>query len=126
MEERDQKQVEFEDMSSALQNSVLERERILYPGKNLGSSSKNITEFMTDKMNDQTKAKNERIYRIESKIKELQESVAKANDDNNNYSNQMMKEYEIFQKARESELRQGLAAYADCHIDFYKKVYFFL
>lgn len=121
LEERDQKQVEFEDMSSALQNSVLERERILYPGKNLGSSSKNITEFMTDKMNDQTKAKNERIYRIENKIKELQENVAKANDENNNYSNQMMKEYEIFQKAREAELRQGLAAYADCHIDFYKK-----
>lgn len=33
-----------------------------------------------------------------------------------------MKEFEIFQKAREIELKQGLAAYADCHIDFYKKV----
>jgi sorting nexin-4 len=34
----------------------------------------------------------------------------------------MIKEFEIFQKAREAELKQGLAAYADCHIDFYKKV----
>lgn len=125
MEERDQKQVEFEDMSTALQSIVIERERILYPGKNLGSAnghSKNISEFMTDKMNDQTKAKNERLFRLETKIKELQDHVAKANDENNNYSNQMIKEYEIFQKARETELKQGLAAYADCHIDFYKKV----
>jgi sorting nexin-4 len=110
-------------MSTTLQSVVLERERILYPGKNLGASnSKNISEFMTDKMNDQTRAKNERLFRLETKIKELQDNVAKANDENNNYSNQMIKEYEIFQKARESELKQGLAAYADCHIDFYKKV----
>lgn len=48
--------------------------------------------------------------------------MAKANDDNNTYSNQMIKEFDIFQKARETELKQGLAAYADCHLDFYKKV----
>lgn len=47
--------------------------------------------------------------------------MAKANDENNNYSNQMIKEYQIFKRAKEAELKQGLAAYADCHIDFYKK-----
>ncbi|KAI8080173.1 uncharacterized protein B0P05DRAFT_579104 [Gilbertella persicaria] len=112
--ERDQKQVQFEDLSTALQSIVLERERVLYPGKNLGHGphhSGTITEFMTDKMMDNGRARHER----------LQEEVAKANDENNQYSNQMVKEFEIFQKARESELKQGLAAYADCHIDFYKK-----
>jgi sorting nexin-4 len=34
----------------------------------------------------------------------------------------MIREFDIFQRARETELKQGLAAYADCHIDFYKKV----
>ncbi|KAI8372000.1 hypothetical protein EDC96DRAFT_439166, partial [Choanephora cucurbitarum] len=112
--ERDQKQVQFEDVSTALQSIVLERERVLYPGKNLGHGIQHagaITEFMTDKMMDQGRAKSER----------LEEQVAKANDENNFYSNQMVKEFELFQKARETELKQGLAAYADCHIDFYKK-----
>lgn len=118
--ERDQKQVDFEDMSTALQAIMLEKERILHPNKHLGGG--NISEFMTDKMNDHNRAKNERLFRLDAKIKELEESVAKANDDNNSYSSQMMKEYDIFQKAREFELKQGLTAYADCHIDFYKKV----
>ncbi|KAF1804158.1 hypothetical protein V8B55DRAFT_1511638 [Mucor lusitanicus] len=120
--ERDQKQVDFEDASTALQSIVLERERILYPGKNMGTTvGMNITELMTDKMSDTSKTRNERVLRLESKIKEFQDQVAKANDVNNSYSSQMIKEFEIFQRAREAELKQGLAAYADCHIDFYKK-----
>ncbi|CEP13087.1 hypothetical protein [Parasitella parasitica] len=122
--ERDQQQVYFEDSSTALQSVVLERERILYPGKNMGSTAAgmSIAELMTDKMSDSNKTRNERVLRLEAKIKELQDLVAKANDINNSYSNQMIKEFEIFQRAREAELKQGLSAYADCHIDFYKKV----
>lgn len=119
--ERDQKQVDFEDMSTALQAIMLEKERILHPNKHSGGGM-NISEFMADKMNDHNQARNERIFRLDTKIKELEECVAKANDDNNSYSSQMIKEYEIFQRAREAELKQGLTAYADCHIDFYKKV----
>ncbi|KAI7897773.1 uncharacterized protein BX663DRAFT_490602 [Cokeromyces recurvatus] len=112
--ERDQKQVNFEDVSAALQSIVLERERLLYPGKNLGraaAGNMNITDIMQDKMSDNGKARTER----------LQDEVTKANDISNKYSSQMMKEYEIFKKSKEIELKQGLAAYADCHIDFYKK-----
>lgn len=118
--ERDQKQVDFEDMSTSLQAIMLEKERILHPNK--GSGNMNISEFMTDKMNDHNRARNERLFRLDTKIKELEENVAKANDDNNSYSSQMIKEYDIFQRTREIELKQGLTAYADCHIDFYKKV----
>lgn len=122
--ERDQKQVDFEDMSTSLQAIMLEKERILHPNK--GSANMNISEFMTDKMNDHNRARNERLFRLDTKIKELEENVAKANDDNNSYSSQMIKEYDIFQRAREIELKQGLTAYADCHIDFYKKVFLFM
>ncbi|KAI9486256.1 MAG: Phox homologous domain-containing protein, partial [Benjaminiella poitrasii] len=110
--ERDQKQVNFEEVSTALQNLVLERERLLYPSKpSAASGSMNITDIMQDKMSDNGKARNER----------LQEEVTKTNDTSNKYSNQMIKEYEVFKKAKEIELKQGFAAYADCHIDFYKK-----
>ncbi|KAI8991722.1 hypothetical protein BDF20DRAFT_846048 [Mycotypha africana] len=134
--ERDRKQVQFEDLSNALQSITFERDRILHPGKNLGqitstansataaaaitstSTSMNITELMADKF---TNNKSDRLMRLEKKIKELQENVSKANDENNNFSDQMLNEYDVFQKAKDSELRQGLAAYADCHIDFYLK-----
>lgn len=75
MIERDQKQVDFEDMSQALQVVTLERERILYPGKNLGgdgtTAAPRISDFMTDKMNDSNRARNERVFRLESKMNEV-------------------------------------------------------
>ncbi|KAI9261894.1 hypothetical protein EDC94DRAFT_659628 [Helicostylum pulchrum] len=122
LHERDQKQVEFEELSNTLQTIMIEKDRILHPYKQHGGGGgANIAELMTDKMNDHQRAKNERVFRLEARIKELEDSVAKANDDNNSYSNQMVKEYDIFESARQTELKQGLSAYADCHIDFYKK-----
>ncbi|KAI8972333.1 Phox homologous domain-containing protein [Pilobolus umbonatus] len=110
--ERDEKQVLFEDLSTDLQSIVNERERILYPGKVFPATTLNMADLMSDKMSDAGRRRNESL---------LQDSVAKANDENNNYSNQIIKEYEIFQQAKTSELKHGLAAYADCHIDFYRK-----
>lgn len=58
-------------MSTHLQTIILERERLLYPGKNLGAANMNIAELMTDKMSDINRTKNERIMRLEHKIKEV-------------------------------------------------------
>lgn len=33
----------------------------------------------------------------------------------------MIKEFKVFQKTKTLELKQGLLAYADCHIEFYEK-----
>lgn len=52
----------------------------------------------------------------------MQEEVAKANDDSNAFSKQVLKEFETFQETKTLELKQGLLAYADCHIEFYEKV----
>lgn len=71
MTERDQKQVNFEDMSTALQSVVIERERLLYPSKTLGNHTANISELMTDKMADGGRARSERMIRLETKIKQV-------------------------------------------------------
>lgn len=52
----------------------------------------------------------------------MKEEVTRANDDSNGFSNQVVKEFEVFQKTKTLELKQGLIAYADCHIEFYQKV----
>lgn len=49
--------------------------------------------------------------------------MAKTSDITNEFSEQMTEEFEIFQKSKATELKQGMMAYADSHIDFYTKVW---
>ncbi|KAJ2962216.1 hypothetical protein NQZ79_g2600 [Umbelopsis isabellina] len=124
---RDQKQVDFEELSNYLQHTVAEREKTLYPGRRLeGSGGVNITGFLADKVKevrgvDMVQAKQEKLERLEHKIKELQEEVARTNDVSNMFSTQVMKEFQVFEKAKAAELRNGLLDYTDCHIEFYKQ-----
>ncbi|KAM3586836.1 intercellular trafficking and secretion, variant 2 [Umbelopsis sp. WA50703] len=124
---RDQKQVDFEELSNYLQHTVAERERTLYPGRRLeGSGGVNITGFLADKVKevrgvDMVQAKQEKLERLEQKIKELQDEVARSNDVSNMFSTQVMKEFQVFETAKAAELRNGLLDYTDCHIEFYKQ-----
>ncbi|KAG1162585.1 hypothetical protein G6F37_002027 [Rhizopus arrhizus] len=97
---RDQKQLDFEELSRYLDQAALEKERILHPKFN---DRANIAEYVTDKIN------------------ELQEEVTQANDESNKFSSQVVKEFGLFQKTKIMELKQGLLAYADCHIAFHEK-----
>lgn len=53
---------------------------------------------------------------------QLEAEVSRSNDVSNAFSNQVIKEYQVFQRAKTDELKQGLKAYADSHITFYEKV----
>ncbi|KAI9020684.1 hypothetical protein CLU79DRAFT_836052 [Phycomyces nitens] len=122
---RDQKQVEFEALSGYLQQAVQDRERTLYPTRYSSGSSLNITDFFTEKLNevrgiDVQRARRDKLDRLDHRIKELEGEVARTNDISNNFSSQVLKESEIFEKAKNKELKQGLTAYADSHIDFFK------
>ncbi|KAI9279420.1 hypothetical protein BC943DRAFT_331794 [Umbelopsis sp. AD052] len=124
---RDQKQVDFEELSNYLQHTIQERERTMYPGRKLGDRpAVNITGFLTDKVNEargvnMVQARQEKLERLEHKISELQDEVAKSNDVSNMFSNQVMKEFQVFEKAKTAELKNGLLDYAESHIDFFKQ-----
>ncbi|KAG0171292.1 intercellular trafficking and secretion [Apophysomyces sp. BC1034] len=124
---RDQKQVDFEALSAYLQQAIHERDRMRHPGRSFHNrGSVNFTEFMTDRINevrgvDIESARRDKITRLDRKIKSLQDEVARANDVSNRFSDQLVQEFEIFQRAKTKELKQGLAAYADCHIEFFQQ-----
>ncbi|KAF7728120.1 intercellular trafficking and secretion [Apophysomyces ossiformis] len=124
---RDQKQVDFEALSAYLQQAIEERDRLRNPRAFYNSrSSVNITEFMTDRINevrgvDMQHARREKLTRLERKINSLTQEVASANDTSNRFSEQLIKEFEVFQRAKTKELKQGLTAYADCHIEFFRQ-----
>ncbi|KAI9266472.1 hypothetical protein BDA99DRAFT_505758 [Phascolomyces articulosus] len=121
---RDQKQVDFEELSAYFHRTTQERERTLHPGRHLDGGL-NISEIVTDKINevrgiDMQHARREKLVRLERKIKELESEVAHANDVSNAFNDQVIKEYEVFQQAKTEEIKQGLVAYADSHIKFYE------
>ncbi|KAI8390057.1 hypothetical protein BD560DRAFT_379787 [Blakeslea trispora] len=128
---RDQKQLDFEALSMYLQQTEILLERTQYPGRKfndrgVGIGGIYISDYVTDKLNEvrgmnMEKARQDKLKRLEHRIKELQNAVTKANDESIGFSNQVSKEYDIFQKTKMMELKQGLIAYADCHVNFYKK-----
>ncbi|KAI8328053.1 hypothetical protein BC941DRAFT_445716 [Chlamydoabsidia padenii] len=125
LQQCDQKQLDFEALSTYLQQLGLERERLLHPGQQMGGTP-SVSDFMADKMSEMKgnklpQTRKERLTRLQFKLEQLEQDVSLANDANNTYSNQMIKEYHTFQQTRVVELKQGLAAYADCRVDFFRK-----
>jgi sorting nexin-4 len=128
LRDRDQKQVDFEQLSAYLQQTMQDKERIKYPGRNNNNPTWHLSELVVDTIKqvrgmDMERARREKLVQLEVKIKELQEEVARTNDISHSFSDQVVHEFDLFQQCKTNELKQGLAAYADCHVDFYQKVY---
>lgn len=69
---RDQKQVDFEELSEYLQSSLVEREKILHPRP----GDYNLTDYVTGKLNevrggDADKLRREKILRLNERIREV-------------------------------------------------------
>lgn len=72
MKLRDQKQVDFEELSEYLQSSLVEREKILHPRP----GDYNLTDYVTGKLNevrggDADKLRREKILRLNERIREV-------------------------------------------------------
>ncbi|CAO3641410.1 unnamed protein product [Cunninghamella blakesleeana] len=132
LRERDQKQMDFEQLSYYLQQAIRDKERIEHPERfGHDNGSFNISEIILDKIKevrgvDMELDRREKLVRLGIRIKELQEEVAKSSDISQDFSEQVMKEYTYFQDVKASEIKSGLTAYADSHIEFYEKVFIYL
>lgn len=78
---RDQKQVDFEELSAYLHRTIQEKERLRHPGRNIGGGGGlNISEFVTDRLNevrgvDMQRARLEKIARLERRVKEVKKKA---------------------------------------------------
>ncbi|KAF9152303.1 intercellular trafficking and secretion [Linnemannia schmuckeri] len=121
---RDQKQLDFEELSDFLQQQVAERDRLMSNGRLGGSAT--IGGFFQQKMDeikgvDQERAKQDKLKRVAEKIHELQDAVEKSNDISVAVSNETVKEYEIFQLQKTKDLRQCLLDYSSGRVEFFEK-----
>ncbi|KAI0375164.1 lipid binding protein [Pilatotrama ljubarskyi] len=123
---RDQKQMDFEELSEYLSAVTAERDRLaaVISGR-AGSTGLGLGAYIKDKVDalrgqDDDRARVERMRKLDAKIKELQDAVATAHETSDAFSDETLREQKVFQKAPEAEMKEMLGNYADGQIEFYK------
>ncbi|KAJ1925781.1 intercellular trafficking and secretion [Tieghemiomyces parasiticus] len=123
---RDQKQVEFEELSYYLQTTTAELERILQNQHASLTSGAGFTSYLKGKYRemkgvDHEQLRRERIEKLERKVKELQSAVELSHDETTKCSNIVTKELDIFQDIKTADFKQHLGDLATYQVDFYDK-----
>ncbi|KZT02463.1 uncharacterized protein LAESUDRAFT_661685 [Laetiporus sulphureus 93-53] len=123
---RDQKQMDFEELSNYLSNLTSERDRLaaVVQGR-AGSTGFGLSAYIKDKVDalrgaDDDRSRVERMGKLDSKIKELQDAVTTAHETSDAFSDEVLREQVIFQYAKEAEMKEMLGNFADGQIEFYK------
>ncbi|KAI5117074.1 hypothetical protein M0805_007951 [Coniferiporia weirii] len=123
---RDQKQLDFEELSNYLSGVTLERDRLsaVISGR-AGSTGLGLGAYLRDRVDalrgaDDDRSRVERMKKLDTKIKELQEAVTTAHETSDAFSDETLKEQAIFQRAKEVEMKEMLGSLADGQIEMYK------
>ncbi|KAI0719949.1 hypothetical protein C8T65DRAFT_568421 [Cerioporus squamosus] len=125
---RDQKQMDFEELSEYLSQVTAERDRLaaVISGR-AGSTGLGLGAYLRDRVDalrgaDDDRTRVERMRKLDGKIKELQDAVQTAHETSDAFSDETLREQKIFQRAKEAEMKEVLGNYADGQIEFYKAV----
>ncbi|KAI1788823.1 hypothetical protein LXA43DRAFT_627649 [Ganoderma leucocontextum] len=123
---RDQKQMDFEELSEYLSQVTAERDRLaaVISGR-AGSTGLGLGAYIRDRVDairgaDDDRTRVERMRKLDTKIKELQDAVQTAHETSDAFSDETLREQKIFQCAKESEMKEMLGNYVDGQIEFYK------
>ncbi|GAA5949796.1 hypothetical protein JCM3765_007694 [Sporobolomyces pararoseus] len=125
---RDQKQLDFEELSTYLSNVVTERDR-LAGGYSYGMG---LTSYFKDKFeglktsvgtsSDSDLSRATKLQKLDFKIKELQEAVLASQQTSTAFNEAVLQEYEIFKTIKRWEMKKLLGQYTKGQIEFQKKV----
>ncbi|KAF8349668.1 lipid binding protein [Amanita rubescens] len=123
---RDQKQLDFEELSKYLSNVTTERDRLsaVIHG-HAGSTGLGLGAYLRDRVDairgaDDDRHRVEKMRKMDIKIKELQDAVTTAHETSDAFSDETLREQAIFQYAKEAEMKELLANLANGQIEFYK------
>ncbi|EIN13987.1 lipid binding protein [Punctularia strigosozonata HHB-11173 SS5] len=123
---RDQKQLDFEELSEYLSNVTAERDRLsaIIRG-HVGSGGLGFGAYLRDKVDairgaDDDRSRVEKMRKLDQKIKELQDAVTTAHETSDAFSDETLREQAVFQRAKEAEMKEMLGNLAEGQIEFYK------
>lgn len=146
---RDQKQMDFEELSDYLSGITAERDRLaaVIRGQ-AGSTGLGLSAYLRERVDalrgmDDDRSRVEKMRKMDVKIKEvslmctfmcfgckvtsvhqLQDAVATAHETSDAFSDETLREQVVFQRAKEAEMKEMLSNLADGQIEFYKAVRF--
>ncbi|AET41510.1 Snx4p Ecym_8225 [Eremothecium cymbalariae DBVPG len=117
---KDQKQIDYEELSDYLTRSINEKNNLI-SGYGTGSN------FLKSKLEEfaginQEAARREKISKLEYKVQSLTTEVEDAKRVADAFEKEALKEVEIFEHIKTKELKQSLTSLADHHIEFYQKM----
>lgn len=116
---KDQKQIDYEELSEYLTKSVKTRDNLIsgYVGSN----------FFTNKIEEftginQDSSRREKISKLENKINSLNIELESAKKIADAFEKETLKEVNLFEETKTQELKGSLGSLADHHIKFYEKM----
>jgi len=125
---REQKQLDFEELSAYLSNVSGERDRLaaIISGR-AGSTGMGIGAYLRDRVEairgvDDDRSRVEKMRKLDVKIKELQEAVTSAHETSDAFSDETLLEQSVFQYAKRAEFKDMITMLADDHVAFYRNV----
>lgn len=130
---RDQKQLDFEELTDYLSSVVTERDRLASlsspygAGHGLGGvRGTGIGGYLRDRVDsirgiDEERTRVERMARLDGRISELQDAVTTSHDVNVAFSNEVQREHRIFNMAKDREMKDLTSTYVNGQIEMYQR-----
>lgn len=119
---REQKQLDYEQLTEYLNKSTTERDTIQTGGAGGGAGG-----FFRSKMEDvrgvdHEQARRERARKLELRVEDLTHEVESARNTSDMFDDEVVKEVVEFDRIKRIEMKSQLAGFADAHVDFYGSV----
>ncbi len=144
---RDQKQLDFEELSAYLSAVVAERDRLAALSTGHVGGAVGLGTYLRDQVDrirgtDDVHTRRERMRKLDGKIKEvcpgrflhaccswlitlpdpqLQDAVTTAHEVSTDFNEAILKEHAIFEISKRAEMQEMLGTYADGQVDLYRK-----
>lgn len=113
---KDQKQIDYEELSEYLTRSINEKNNLL-SGYGSGNYFKSKLEELAGV--NQEMARRDKIAKLESRVQSLTDEVEKSKQVADEFEKEVLNEVELFEKIKTTELKGSFSALAQKHIDFY-------
>lgn len=116
---REQKQLDFEQLTEYLNKSTVERDQL-----QAGHTGSGAGGFLRSKLEDvrgvdHEQARRERTRKLELRVEELTHEVESARHTSDMFDEEVVREVADFERIKRIEMKGQLAGLADAHVEFY-------
>ncbi|KAH8734395.1 hypothetical protein BGZ61DRAFT_411713 [Ilyonectria robusta] len=120
---REQKQLDYEQLTEYLNKSTSERDT-LQTGHGSGSGAGGFLRAKIEDVRgvDHEQARRERTRKLELRVEELTHEVESARNTSDMFDDEVVKEVVEFERIKRIEMKAQLGNFADAHVDFYGEV----